>query len=243
MSVDISIAVDVGDVIKSLKEEAAAYVKDAIVQIMTALRPQIFEIVGRGMRVSPEYESLCSGQLRTELGLGKSAGGQVEGKDAAESIIEAVQKSILIEKLPATDGFGGIFIGVFQDDFQDALKARWAEYISTNASGDATKIPWLNWLLFEGDAIILTDVELLNDYQTRRVSFRSSSRTGKAIMVRRSFEGVAGRYNRAKGRFSASGWGVPSQFAGIGGENWITRVAKEIGNEVSAVIQAEIVRF
>lgn len=222
--------------------EATAYIEDAVVQIMTAIKPVIIEIVGKGMRASAEYESLCSGQLRTELGLGISAGGQVEGRDAAESIIEAVQKSIQIDKLPAMNGFGGIYIGIFQDDFQDALSARWADYISTNAKGGATNIPWLRWLLFQGDAIFLTGVELLNDYATRKVSFRSSSRTGKAIMIHRT----TGDFRKNGGwhsRRPSSGWGVPSQFAGTASDNWIVRVAETIGPEVESAIRTEIARF
>lgn len=63
-------------------------------------------------------------------------------------------------------------------------------------------IEWLRWLLEEGATTIISDYEIaynLNDQQYR------NSRSKAAVMV------------------EGSGWGIPSEFAGVDGNNFITR--------------------
>lgn len=61
-------------------------------------------------------------------------------------------------------------------------------------------IPWLDWLLFAGDEIILTGF---------RIKFKAAGRSGQAIMIPQGY------------------WRVPPAYSGTEGNNWIT---EELGN-------------
>lgn len=239
--IDVKVTADVSDLFRKAGVACVPLIHEACRLIAERSLPKVVELVGIGMRNSPEFESLASGQLRAEFGLGQAAGGQVEGRDAAEDVVRAVQESVYVETLPVRgDILGGVAIGVFKRSFVDALSSKWASYTSTNSRGESHLIPWLEWLLFRGDAVILTGVELMMDYEKRKINSRSMSRTGKAIMIRRDFSGsVAGKYNRAKGRSGPSTWKVPAEFSGTEDDNWLTRVAEQIAPAIGLILQQE----
>lgn len=79
------------------------------------------------------------------------------------------------------------------------------------------EIEWLRWLLEEGSTIIISDYEIaynLNDQQYR------NSRSKAAVMV------------------EGNGWGVPSEFAGVDGNNFITRaIDQSVMKQIEDVVR------
>ena len=238
---DVKVTADVNDLFRKVGVACVPLIHEACRLIADRSLPKVIELVGLGMRKSPEFESLASGQLRAEFGLGTAAGGEVEGRQAAEDVIHAIQASVRVETLPVRgDILGGVAIGVFKEGFTDALSAKWASYTSVNPHGEAHLIAWLEWLSFKGDAVVLTGVELLMDYQNRAINTRSMSRTGKAIMIRRDWNNpLKSSYNRSKGRSGPSVWKVPPEYSGTEDDNWLTRVAADIAPGVALILQEE----
>ena len=78
------------------------------------------------------------------------------------------------------------------------------------------EIPWFQWLTELGDAVIVRDY-------VAETGHPKVSRTGDKIMV------------KAKG-----GWRVPPQFAGIKGDNFVTKATDEILPELENFIKKEI---
>lgn len=78
-------------------------------------------------------------------------------------------------------------------------------------------IEWLRWLLEEGSTTIISDYEIaynLNDQQYR------NSRSKAAVMV------------------EGNGWGVPSEFAGTDGNNFITRaIDQSVINQIEETVR------
>ncbi len=230
MSVDFTTTVDFPNDGRGMMDGLGPQLRRALLKLAIDLLPALREEVGQGMRASEEYASLVNGQLREEFGI-------ADGQGAVESVIAAVQASVVVEQLPATlDVLGGIDIGIFRDDLSDALSASAAVYISHSMrKGTSLPIPWLKWLLLEGDGVVIEGFELLTGQSKRKISFRSSSRTGRAIMVRRDYVHRS-RYHAARGRAGPSSWSVPPKFAGTARSNWITKVAEAIAPNVGNLL-------
>jgi len=238
------------DIIQQLQPQ----VEVAMRNVVTRIEGPIRTLVGDVLINTPEFQSLSSGLLREEFGLGTRAGGPIEGKDAALSVIAAIQKAVVVSPIAATgNSLGGLLIEALADDFKDALSSEWASYDSNGHT-----IDWLEWLLLEGDRVIIQGYEILRDYPKRKVNTRSSSRTGKVIMVKRSYdtkslsaraggpskkdEAAFGRYNRGLGRTGPSNWRVPPEFAGTASNNWITRAVEPISAKIEKLLEDELNR-
>lgn len=96
---------------------------------------------------------------------------------------------------------GSIYLSMIRADYSDVLSVDLAQVLTAKSQS----LPWLEWLLLMGDKVIIRDYS---------VSFESSpfSRTGGAVM-----------------RSSVNGrWSVPSEFAGVKNNNWITRTIESL---------------
>jgi hypothetical protein len=84
---------------------------------------------------------------------------------------------------------------------------------------DGNIIPWVDWLLLEGDSFIISDYTF---------SASNRGRSGFGIMV----EDVG------------KAWRVPALYSGTLKNNWVTRTLKlygdEIANHIGDVIEKEI---
>lgn len=142
----------------------------------------------------PEYNSLLSGQLRSELGVPDAA-------SRIESLFTAWTSSMVIRSTPlriSSRGVtGGFSIDMIRSDFSDILSLS-AATITDDISGSV--IPWLQWLLLDGSKILIRDYAV-------QFGPNSRSRTGNAIMI----------------SSEKQNWRVPSEFAGTVNNNWITR--------------------
>jgi hypothetical protein len=166
-----------------------------------------------------EYGSLLNGELLGELGI-------PDVKGRLEQILETVARSVQVQVIPiranGTQLNGGMRIYMLQSDFADVLRLPAAEYFSHEHL-----IPWLGWLLLEGDRIIIADYEIFRDLNAAQ---KARSRTGQALM--------------RPGR----GWRVPPDYSGVADDNFLTRafdedvtlVRAQVANIVSQEFYARI---
>lgn len=209
------------DVLAYFREEVALALRRAA----PAIRSEVQALVDAALRNSPEWNSLLSGKLRESFGL-------AEPQSALEEIGHAVRESVHVEVIPAAqDSLGGLSVAVLRDDFSEVLASRGASYTYqakakpfAGKSGGPVSVPWLEWLLFKGDNIVLAGVEI----NLSRAS-RGASRTGRAIMVHVGTSRFSTRPSR--------GWSVPPEFSGVEDANWLTRVLDEVGGDVEGVLE------
>jgi hypothetical protein len=185
----------------------------AFTQTQQALQQSLPKIVKDVLILEPEYASLLSGQLRSELGI-------PDADSKIDQIFNAWSTNLLVENKPISikgSGLsGGFSINIIKSDFSDILSLP-AAVVVDNTSGSI--IPWLQWLLIEGNQILIRDYKL-------RMGPNSRSRTGNAIMV----------------SSSKDNWRVPPQFAGTINNNWVTRAIDRLDDTVLSYIEKELER-
>lgn len=104
---------------------------------------------------------------------------------------------------------GSFAISMIKSDYSDVLSSS-AAVLRTEKGQD---LNWLEWLLLFGDKTIIKEYNV-------QLGANPNSRTGGAIM-----------------RASSSGkWGVPSEFAGVATNNWITRAIDSVSDQINALL-------
>lgn len=215
VTVDAELARLPGQILGELRRQATT----RLLALARAALPFVRHEVRRAMMASQEASELVSGRLRVEFGI-------ENGTAAVNSIIDAIEASVRVEVVPGAGEFlGGLFIGAFRDDFSDALSADGARYDSVNASGRILPIEWLSWLLFAGDAVVISDYGLFGGADPQY------SRTGRHIMVKRKEGG------------KLSPWRVPPAYAGTTSDNWLSRCVEQAAPGVLRFLEAEARRL
>lgn len=190
-----------------------SHLQPAFTKIQTALQQALPKIVKEALILEPEYASLLSGQLRSELGI-------PDADSKIDQIFNAWSNNLLVENKPISikgSGLsGGFSINIIKSDFSDILSLP-AAIVVDNISGSI--IPWLHWLLLEGNQILIRDYKL-------RMGPNSRSRTGNAIMV----------------SSTKDNWRVPAQFAGTINNNWVTRAIDRLDDSILSYIEKELER-
>lgn len=169
-----------------------------------ALISNVQDLVEKALLESPEYQSLVSGRLRTSFGLENA-------EVAANAIVKAVLDStVVINTLSGNEVTCQVL--VLKDDFSEVLSLNTSSYTYEGRAktlpsgrrlfGGAIEIDWLEWLLFKGNSLIITDAQIAT------VSPTIFSRTSSTIMIHPR---------------NPKGWAVPSEFAGEAHDNWLTR--------------------
>lgn len=179
---------------------------DKIYQVM---KDKIPKILIKHIQLQPEYDSLLNGSLKAEFGL-------VDSASRVSQILSTIENSLNIQTKPISitgkQLKGSIKIQMIQKDFSDLLSLGAASFISEKGS----QLNWLEWLLLEGDSIIIADYAFV-------VGSFPSSRTGMGIMK----------------QFGGPSWRVPPEFAGSINNNWITRAitsaSSDIQNELESI--------
>jgi hypothetical protein len=155
----------------------------------------------------PEYLALTQGTLQYELGI-------PDPQSRMEEILETIKSGVIVKKKPvsikSSSISGGIKIQMIKKDFKDLLSLGASSIITEKGS----QLNWLQWLLLEGDSIIVSDhIFLLGPSRF--------SRTGFGLMKENS------------GGF----WRVPPEYAGNINNNWITRSITSAVSEIDAAIE------
>lgn len=189
-----------GAIVAELRRQAEPRLR----ALANSLRPALSAAVQQGIEATPEFSSMLSGRLRSELGLERPA-------QAIQSIVRAIASSAIAGYLSpkGPNDLGGISAGLYRVDFADALSADGASFMSFNSKGEPSPVPWLEWLLFEG-----ADVILLGYSYFKSDKVAEWSRTDDSIMIK----------NKKPGS-TLPQWGVPGEFAGGESNNWLTRAA------------------
>lgn len=164
---------------------------------------------------SPEFKALTenNGLLRYSFGLPQS-----DAIIACDAILNELANSIHVEfkqfRVAGNKVNGGIRVYGFLADFSDILGLPTSS--TTTLKGD--QLDWLEWLLIEGDKVIISDHNMVlgNNFPT--------SRSGGAVMI----------------KVNGSAWRVPPQYSGTKNNNWITRALDDAASFVEALIAGAI---
>lgn len=190
-------------IMQALLPQVNDYMKDAI----STIRKEIGTIVNNAIINTPEYDSLISGKLKYELGI-PDANTKIAG------LLDIWTKNIYIEYMPpkiiSSKIKSSFSASLIKSSFDDVLSTDLA-YVIDNIY--QYRLPWLEWLLLEGNKIIVKKQEVVMGPNPR-------SRTGFALM-----------------RGSNKNWKVPAEFAGTIRDNWITRAIDNTEAEINNLLE------
>jgi hypothetical protein len=186
-------------------------INDSLVVTSRFLYTQVYPILQRYLKISPEILSLREGLLSAEFGL---------EEDPTPQLINSIMSSFEVNVTKARGGSasrpGSIKLQFSKQNYEDLLLNDWAyqDVVSYLDGSYRGSIPWLDWLLNYGDAIIIADYG---------VEFGEYGRTGVAHMVKK-----------------AAPYKVNSNYSGIATNNFITRSVFAASSELNKVfIQAK----
>jgi hypothetical protein len=145
----------------------------------------------------------------------------------ADSIVDLAVNALVIKPLPVkanwlgvgrvTD-FGGLQALIVPSELSFLTQSSYASFVSNSGY----EVPWLTWLLESGSSVVIDDFYVL--YGTNS----QASRTGDAIMVP---SGGSGKNFRIK-----------QYYAGVQGNNWITRAGLDALMNIAAAMQEAVRR-
>jgi len=165
-----------------------------------ALRTRIRSIIATALYNSPEITSLSGGTLMADFGL---------TSDPSNAIVSSVVSSMSITTRPTTSSSstirGGFTLTMQPSDYSNVLSLPVSQQII-----DGGSIPWLEWLLTLGDAIIIANFG---------VEYGPFGRTGRAHMLE-----------------SAKPFKVDSSFSGTPNNNFITRAIQGASQQIETAI-------
>lgn len=223
-TINLSVEIDEDVVEKELLRVFRQEVRSLLANIAREVLPQIQDVVELAIKASPEYNSLLNGDLQAEFGLANPA-------PVLQGIIDAVRQSVVVTATkPNSNTLGGLTVEILKIDFSEVLAVEGTTYVSESHTRGPSEIPWLKWLLFAGDRVVLADFEI--SYTTRS----AASRTGRAIMV--SKRSPASRQPSRKTGFVP--WRVPPEFAGDPTDNWLTRSLEFLEPEMQDILEKAI---
>lgn len=173
------------------------------------IRRDVVNLVLKAIKNTPEYNSLLGGKLQGELGV-------PDVEERLNQLMAVWAKSMIFTASPVTRSAqslkGKLTLSMIKKDFSDVLSLPASVY--TTQKGE--EIPWLRWLLLEGDRIILRDYE---------VQLRSGQgRTGLGLTIERQ----------------SATWRVPPEFSGTVTNNFVTRAIDGIDAEIMRLIKKEL---
>ena len=205
MNITVKLVDSTPDISRAILGSIRDYLDPKIKQAASKAAEELPKLVSEALKQEPEYLSLLSGQLKAELGLASSSD--------VEAVIEAISSSIELKTqslIANRSGIkGGFTINMIRA--KDAGGVIGLDIAKVNDKGYS--LPWLQWLLFEGNEI------LIKNY-TVEFGPNPNSRSGLAVM---------------KPSLSSS-WRVPPEFVGSEENNWITRAISRIENNIYDLI-------
>lgn len=199
-------------VMSAIEKTFTVAVKNSIESIKTDFEVLVYNSIHE----CPELEELRSGTLRGELGLSINVATEV-----SENIARTVSESIFVEHKNAStrEGIGGLIVYVQPSHFSNVLGvANSSVSYHSKKENRTIVLKWLDWLLTEGDKIIVSQF---------------------------SFKPEAGRGRTGLGRMRKGGsWRISPQYAGTEDDNFITRALSDKGlqENMASIIHKEIKR-
>ena len=193
---------------KDVIREIAKKVNRKVPVIQTSITEKIREAVRDALISTPEYQSIIQGKLKAELGIPNSDSRII-------TVIDTWIENIVVKVKASRTPFLVIDIGIIKGDYSDVLSLPQAQYTYKSKRGEG-EIPWLKWLLLEGDKRIINKYEFSSN--TR------GSRTGMGIMISKS----------------RGFWQVPSEFSGTSVDNFATRALENIEATIDKIVEQVI---
>ena len=205
MNITVKLVDSTPDISKAILGSIRDYLDPKIKQAASKAAAELPKLVSEGLRQEPEYLSLLSGQLKAELGLASSSD--------VEAVIEAISSSIELKTQSLSANRSGIKGGftINMIRAKDAGGVIGLDIAKVNDKGYS--LPWLQWLLFEGNEILIKNYIV-------EFGPNPNSRSGLAVMK----------------PSSSSSWRVPPEFIGSEENNWITRAISRIENNIYDLI-------
>lgn len=170
------------------------------------IKAELINVIIEALSVCPEILSLRSGKLMLDFGL---------DFDPTQELIYAIANSVVVDfeslkySMWQSKSINHSLLNIYiqPTDFQNLLSQDFAKVITNKGQ----ELPWLQWLLLEGDSVIITS------YRVQYGPFETS-RSGGAIMVQ-------------KGLFK-----VDPAFSGDAENNFITRALKKYEERIKETI-------
>ena len=201
-----------------------AELNDRLKSVSPAIQSEIRDNIKTIFLTSPEFKSLLNpndGELSKHFGIPIADG----AKKCAE-IFNVLANSVMVEFetlkiVGKTKIDGGINIYAFIDDFSDILGLSAAEVITDKNES----LPWLQWLLIEGNRIIINGY-----YISYSPHYNPESRAGGTLM------------RKAGKKSPVDNWRVPAQYSGTVDNNWITRAIDSSEKLIEKIIFGAVTR-
>jgi len=189
---------------KYIVKELSKQLKKKSQIISQRIQEPLQNVVRESIMATPEYRSLHGGKLQGELGVTAPA-------IRIEAVINTWVSHIFVEAKVALRPLLSIEIGFLEEGYGDVLSLREASYDYEKGT-----IPWLQWLLLEGDK------RIVRSYKFSPIT--RNSRTGLGIMT------PSGR----------RGWQVPAEFSGTETNNFATRAFDGVDTKIEKIVESVI---
>lgn len=191
----------IDEMIKYLNSKAKIAIPNIVLELSVLIENEL--------RKTPVYIDTQIGTLNALLGFRKG-----RERKIMDGIIGIIAQEVKVGFIPFKNNQninidGGYQVYMIDSEFKKALSSSLAV---TMNKGEA--LPWLNWLLKEGDKIIIAGYKAV-------VMPTTHGRSKEALMV--------------KGGILPF-WSVPSQFSGVENLNWITRAFKGNSSDADSVL-------
>lgn len=169
---------------RKIKEGIRDYLNDTWPKKLNTIKDVARKHIFNSILAQPEYQSITSGQLRTELGL-------VDGGYRLYFIIDEWLRKVEVNfskfRIGGAGLTGGIKIYAIKSDYTDILSK--SESIFTTEKGE--DLPWLKWLLLDGGSVIIADYSVKFKQGTGRTGGGTMKQTG-SWSVPSQFSGTLG---------------------------------------------------
>lgn len=190
-------------ILDALLPEVTNYMNNAI----SVIKREMPEIIKSAIENSPEYVSLSSGKLQYEFGIPNVNTRLV---NLINAWINSIQYPYMKPVIIGNRIKSSFEVNAIRADFAEVLYSDDALVIDAIRGYN---LPWLEWLLLEGNKIIVRKQEVV-------LGPNKFSRTGFALM-----------------RDSNKSWKVPSEFSGTATNNWITRAIDGVEDKIGLLLE------
>lgn len=207
-----------------IRKSIIDHMDDVMSRAIPSIRNSTKVFLKRAILESPEMSTLAdqTSSLHGEIGNPQIAQYIEQAADYWVDTVRIIQRKT---RFTAQGLSGGFLMQAIPSSYNEALKSAFSKYISVNAQGEATDVPWLQWFLLEG-----TNPVVENYYYTTNVPahvLEAYSRTRQGLM-RPSFGGF---------------YRLPVSVTGTQGDNFVTRAIDRIELELMALIEIVIKRL
>jgi hypothetical protein len=210
MNISLKLLESNQDIYNKILNALLPSVENLMKDVSIKLKQEIPLIVQNSILNAPEYNALLAGQLKYELGI----------PDANTKVNNLLNYWIANMQITYNKPFinnnqikSFFSINMIKADFSDVLYQEFG-FVTDNERGYS--LPWLRWLLLEGNKTLVSNYEVL--FGNNR-----NSRTGFAVMT---------PSNRS--------WGVPATYSGTEGDNWITRSLDSVKDQIYSTLEKSL---